>query len=437
MKTSVYNIPGRSRKLKGLFISIIICYWAVTIISCSERQATISERTIDVESAMSEVGTLKASDYFKKIRYVPLETTDSSLIGNMPILRVIGDKLLITTAQKQAILFDKNTGAFLCSVGHVGNDPQGYSSPQSCFVDEQNELIYFKCYDDHFVIYNTKGEFVERIASPYNPIGSFTFAVNALNADTLLTYYTDVFGTDDERLIFFDRSGEEFASATVANRGTAQPFEIASISVLRDDDEIPKTYGKGADFGFISVEGKDPDLVCNPAIAGPRFWHTDGATYLKIAYNDTIYRIEGDTLSPALVLNLGKYHWDIEKRSMKNQDGNIVPTKFLDSRRYLCFRFLTGLFHPNNIKPYIAMYDKKSGRVRIGMDADGLTDDLTKFLPLQPMAVSSNGEYVGLITIEDIEEWFDLHKNITDLPAEIRSLRSLATDSNPIAVWME
>ena len=70
---------------------------------------------------------LKTSDCFKKIRYVALETTDSCLVGQGAYATILNDWIVVTSGRDRCQLFDKKTGRFIRSVGHVGEDPEGYS----------------------------------------------------------------------------------------------------------------------------------------------------------------------------------------------------------------------------------------------------------------------------------------------------------------------
>ena len=94
--------------------------------ACNESKTTDGEITvIPVGAALDAPSGLKASDCFKQVSYVALETNDSCLVGQNPSVKILHDKLLVTTAQKQCFLFDRATGRFLTSVGHVGNDTEG------------------------------------------------------------------------------------------------------------------------------------------------------------------------------------------------------------------------------------------------------------------------------------------------------------------------
>lgn len=95
---------------------------AICLFSCGKQAPSnaVSER-ISVEAAFNNPVKLRASDYFHKIRYIPLETTDSCLLGRNPNVEVVQDKLVVTTSQNQCYVFDKESGRFLGSVGRIGN----------------------------------------------------------------------------------------------------------------------------------------------------------------------------------------------------------------------------------------------------------------------------------------------------------------------------
>jgi hypothetical protein len=91
------------------------------------------------------------------------------------------------------------------------------------------------------------------------------------------------------------------------------------------------------------------------------------------------------------------------------------------------------LYHEDNRKLYHAVYDKRTGTTSVGLQAGGFIDDLTRFLPLQPLSVSATGEYAGLISVDEIQAWFDEHagQGVSD---EALKLKQLNEDDNPVVV---
>ena len=87
------------------------------------------EGHIDIVPAFENQTELKISHLGKNIRYVPLETTDSSLVIDYACkLKLSGDKLIVSYRVKMIMhcfLFDAKTGKFIREIGHRGEDASG------------------------------------------------------------------------------------------------------------------------------------------------------------------------------------------------------------------------------------------------------------------------------------------------------------------------
>ena len=83
---------------------------------------------------------LKLSDF--EILYVMyLETNEVCLIGNNPHIALLEDKIVIAT-KDQCFLFHKQTAKYICSIGHIGDDPSGYSST-NYWIDDAGLFLLF------------------------------------------------------------------------------------------------------------------------------------------------------------------------------------------------------------------------------------------------------------------------------------------------------
>lgn len=123
--------------------------------ACNESKTTDGKITvIPVGAALDAPSGLKASDCFKQVSYVALETNDSCLVGTAPRVQLIKDKILISTNQEQCLMFDK-TGKFIKQVGHIGNDPEGYSSVY-CWGNNETGDIYFWGWNNELVVMTRK-----------------------------------------------------------------------------------------------------------------------------------------------------------------------------------------------------------------------------------------------------------------------------------------
>ena len=97
--------------------------------------------SIDVAGAMEKPVELKLSELGSDVRYVPLETTDSCLVGGSPNILLL-DKEIVVFSRQTCFIFDKESGKFLSKVGHLGDDPEAYSTAAPTYNDV-NGLLYF------------------------------------------------------------------------------------------------------------------------------------------------------------------------------------------------------------------------------------------------------------------------------------------------------
>ena len=103
--------------------------------SCgSPSQQPKAPGQIDIAGKIESLTELKASDFIKEINYVALETTDSCLVNENPNIQVFKNNIIVNT-NKQCLVFDKDSGKFLRSIGHIGNDPGG-DSDASIWIDD-------------------------------------------------------------------------------------------------------------------------------------------------------------------------------------------------------------------------------------------------------------------------------------------------------------
>lgn len=122
--------------------------------------------TIDPD-ALSQTERSKISTIAENIEYIPLQTTDSILIGHVKKMVVWQGDLYIWDKQTESIyLFDAN-GKFKNKVSKQGGGPEEYPRIYDFEVDRQNGNIWI--YSDitgKFYQYTTSGEFVKQVKSP-------------------------------------------------------------------------------------------------------------------------------------------------------------------------------------------------------------------------------------------------------------------------------
>lgn len=162
--------------MKKIFLG---CLFAMSCMNNNQNETAAQEASIS-EAKPSESSEAQnanfweldvAKDYPEKtinleeiadVRYVPLETTDHSLIQGIHKMATSKDKIVICDIVQNIIfIFDKD-GHYISSINKKGAGPQEYSSIQNFAVDFQKEEIYICDYPLKYRIltYSFDGEFI-------------------------------------------------------------------------------------------------------------------------------------------------------------------------------------------------------------------------------------------------------------------------------------
>ena len=104
-----------------------------TLFSCTENKTGRNIATSSPEPANDLIvikpeltGSTDATQLFRNIRLVPLETTPECLIGSIDRMQVYEERIFIQDGMSNALLtFDLN-GKFLSKIGAVGHGPGEY-----------------------------------------------------------------------------------------------------------------------------------------------------------------------------------------------------------------------------------------------------------------------------------------------------------------------
>lgn len=92
------------------FLTVIAIIF--TVISCGSNGASSGKGNIDVESAVGKGRIVNLSEVATDIRYIPLETTAESVIGNVWNVKYSNGKIYISD-NKYAISIFKDDGIFI------------------------------------------------------------------------------------------------------------------------------------------------------------------------------------------------------------------------------------------------------------------------------------------------------------------------------------
>ena len=382
---------------------------------------------IPLEAALEKQKGLKVSDCFKKVRYVPLETTNNCLVGRGALAQILGDYIVVISEMNLCHLFDKQTGRFIRSVGRVGQGPGECQSLRGGWQNPHNKLFYFPGWKKDWHVYQADGRLNHTWRPSIRP-GEFpTFAAHDyLDAEVNVSYYSE---TDKQpaRLIAFKGDEPIYEQVLPLGMGNkeVEADEIALLSVR-----------KGGACNVMVLKRKNGKCSLMP-YGNINFWHGGKELYFKQPYNDTIYRVSPKMeLQPVRLLDLGAYEWPFDERFEEKKDA-IYPASFLESKDIILFRFITNVYDEEKHLTYNALYRKADGIVKVSPFKEKIIDDRNGFLPLQPLFVSPEGEYADILPADEVVAWFEEHTGKTGIPAEVAALKKVSEEDNPVVVIME
>lgn len=397
------------------------------LVSCRPTPPPATEvLEIDIAGSIQQLTELKTSDLGKHIRYIPLETTDSCLVANNPRIQLLKETILITTERK-SLLFDKQTGKFLCEVGHIGDDPEGYSGT-NCWIDDHSGILHYLRQPNELMKYNQQGQFVGKIKiSPAFPMPTSFFFSDSL----MIGQYSSILNDSYRSLAFFDEGGQMLDTL---------PALLAPLRFSMDDIKSLTIIKNHLIFGLMSVEGvflmklkNDQELTS--AIGNLTLWESGGKVRYRTEFVDTLYTVDKQGFDPYLYFNTGKAHWPgAERASKEDNDNRITVTYVRETDDKLYFQCIKGLY--SRLHLYNGIYDKNTRTTKLGEPGKAFTDDLTHFLPFEPTACSSRGEFAALIQSAHALEWLEEHPEAEE-NEKLAFLKMLNEDMNPVVVLLE
>lgn len=394
---------------------------ALALAACSHPAAVVTDdlAVVDVEGAVAAMDELRLSDLGDSVRYVPLETNDSCLIGRNPSVQVLDGYILVSSGGN-VFSFDGQDGRFVAKIGHRGEDPQAYSSA-SAYYNEGDGLLYFVRYPDRLQLYDLCGHYRGSLKVPVPPEMPTAYAFS----DSLIVgYYANVaqMNAHARALLLFDRAGQgcDTVSSLLPMLPPMGLQDISSISV--------KKFGNG---GMILTRFQDGSVSAN--LMGSNLWNHAGHVRFKESFCDTIYNVAGNRLQPAVAFRTGRWHFPAEERA--NGEGShdkILPMCILEGTEALFFQCVRGLYddRPETLN---GIYNRRTQTTRMAPESEGLADDINGFLPFRPTASTAQGGYASLLLPDDILPWLDEHPEARSNPA-LAPLLGIGEEDNPVVV---
>ena len=413
--------------------SIILLLCAILLGgSCSRQVDESAMHCINIEEAIENISEEKLSKYVSSLKYTPIETNDSALLGNIGRNFFTNDSLIFIVSPQvmRCIHIFTHDGKYIRDIGSKGNGPGEYTGVRSMSViPEKNAL------------------FVEG-------------GVKALS-----------YSLEDGKCIsecwineFFDKSKDVIQSFKGRE---SVAYNISMWNIVHHDGHIYTVAGDNITLEQYFMELM-PDFSLDTlvpmrqttlgvgmprVVCGQIYLYSDNINVIH-GLQDTIYTWENNSLTPRILIDFGnipsittmpqikKTHSFLHPRTwhLRGQFGQIVPSLtriFAETDRFI----ISSVFLPedivkqNNLKTYSEfLYDKKIRKTKLIKHSEDLgggafTNDIDGGMPFWPIKHIGNKlyQFVDAGTFIEMSEKYNS-------PRMKEIAATLTEESNPVMI---
>ena len=401
------------------FVQGFVIFFTCLIVSCNNKKDALLLNVIPLASSVGKYKTLNLSDYATEIRYIPLETNDSVLVGARPRICYENGHIFISEALHNCYLFD-NDGKFCHKIGQRGQGPNEYFALVQSFM--QDGFIFLND-NQKILIYDMNGYPIETINLWSNDIpakyrGAGDIHLSPLKKNTFVMNVISMEGDYPKAILFETHQSGVKMIKEYPNFVTLHKLRSGIV---------------GGERGFIY-----------------RF-ENDVRTYKGI--NDTVFTIGQNTeMKTAFIFDLGKYKRPLSFYEWR-EDINATFNNYIylyaiyESLNYLFIEFSFGNYTPESSKyttsrgtqgnaNVCGVFDKRKGEFTLLSPPIkgklGFKNDIDNGPVIWPEYITTNDELVSLIHPEDFMEYYE---GITNPSAELKKIADrIKPDDNPIVV---
>ena len=399
----------------------LLLIWIVVLLtSCITNQENARDTLFVNLTDATDSQSLKLSDFGNTVRYVPLETNEVCLIGDNPHIALLEDKIVISTTD-QCFLFHKQTGKYICSIGHISDDPNGYSST-NYWIDDAG-LFYFFRTPDQLLKYNQKGEMTGKIQIPHIPAAPGYFA---FSNSTIIAHCNSNIGMEPgNSLLFLNSLGEKLDSipSLLKSPSIPSPDNISSLSILKRGAGF---FGNLGRRGVMIIKDKEQGELLLP-LYNPSLWSSENELRFRETFTDTIYTVKNKKLYPYMVFHTDTDHSSANPLWYSNPQS-IYVAYVLENTHSVFFQYV------KNKQVYNGLYNKETQQTKFAKCQQFIVDDLTSEQELKvdlSALCSYKGEYGFILeaaSIPDASQKQPDNKN-ENIP---HWMSQLDEDANPV-----
>ena len=263
--------------------------------SCSSgnNSTSFEAKEIIIDPNSRQVGKLTLSNIVESIDYIPLETNDDCLIGDISDCILSDNYILLYCNKARRCYLFSSTGRFVKPIGNTGQGPGEYSlRPELIQIDEKNNQVIIRTIrPNQLLYYDLNGRFIKSIPLEFDM--------------RYMSYHNGFYLLKNNNL------GNIQYSYTIMN----EDFNIVTQKIT----PIPFTFKPEGASGGGGV------VFCE-------YIYDNQIHVRENLLNDTLYMINHDfSFIPKYIINAEKYDFTVDVRS----DVNLFMSEFRSMRNYL------------------------------------------------------------------------------------------------------
>ena len=388
---------------KITYFAMVAC---ISLVACTTQQTEQSlgkqpYTVIPFEKGVENEKQVKLSEIAEKITFVPMETTDASLLNKVRANNIISvnGNIVIPCFNMGAFAFDEK-GKFIAPISRKGQGPAEFLRFVGVSGNSDLNLIYVKD-GRKMMAFRPDGTFVDEYKTP----GALHWESSiAMQDSIMLSAVINYTGQRPYRLILTNAQGD-----------TLKAFP------QYDRFEIPKG------MNYIYINNKENFL----------YQYKDESVYHDY-YCDTLYTVTRDSLLPRYLLDMGKYKlpkdlrieaefFSDEPEQAKKKAENYSRPIFFENDRYIVMPYTTWNLHNRDLPTELMYYDRQTKEC-IKVKGGAFVNDMMGNLPFCPDArIAEN----VLAEWWEASELMELAEEGVELP---ENLKNLQEDDNGVLV---
>lgn len=153
-------------KIKGKVVivcRIVFCVLLsfLAVVSCTEK----TEKVRKYPDLLNEaVDTINYSQFVDSIKYIPLETTDACLIGNITDVEISEEHIFVLDLQMQTVWIFSKEGKYHGQIFHKGDAPGEYVNMCQFEYDNNNkQIIILDLWTHSLLFYTLEGKYLKSL----------------------------------------------------------------------------------------------------------------------------------------------------------------------------------------------------------------------------------------------------------------------------------